>query len=31
MWHTLSNDECDHEWVEWSGADRCCKCGTTQS
>lgn len=22
--------ECDHEWVKWSGADRCRKCGTTQ-
>ncbi|MDG4536561.1 hypothetical protein [Streptomyces sp. AV19] len=24
------NDECDHEWVLWSGASRCRKCGTTQ-
>lgn len=29
MWHTLS--ECDHEWTEWSGKQRCRKCGTTQS
>ncbi len=24
------SDECDHEWVLWSGASRCRKCGTTQ-
>lgn len=28
MWHTLS--ECDHEWVPWSGQQRCRKCGATQ-
>ncbi|MYQ62608.1 hypothetical protein GTY92_03640 [Streptomyces sp. SID4950] len=22
--------ECDHEWVQWSGANRCRKCGATQ-
>jgi hypothetical protein len=22
--------ECDHDWVQWSGATRCRKCGATQ-
>ncbi len=30
MWHTLRNDDCDHDWVQWSGATRCRKCGATQ-
>lgn len=26
--HMLSN--CDHEWTQWSGKQRCRKCGATQ-
>ncbi len=28
--HPLRNDNCDHDWVQWSGATRCRKCGATQ-
>ncbi|MDJ0342245.1 hypothetical protein QMK19_03465 [Streptomyces sp. H10-C2] len=26
----IARDDCDHEWVQWSGANRCRKCGATQ-
>ncbi|EFG06661.1 Hypothetical protein SCLAV_1586 [Streptomyces clavuligerus] len=27
---TPRSDDCDHDWVGWSGKIRCRKCGATQ-
>ncbi|GAA0449663.1 hypothetical protein GCM10009544_10630 [Streptomyces stramineus] len=28
--NTMNDDGCGHDWVLWSGATRCRKCGATQ-